>query len=62
MTIERQPTSLAFNLGAVADVHDNELTGLPVFDPNRVATAGQNRAGDLDFAPSGMPEVSAEAA
>jgi hypothetical protein len=33
---EQQVTCLAFNLGVVGDVHDKELTGLFVFDPNRV--------------------------
>ena len=49
MTKEQQVTSLAFNLGVVGDVHDNELTGLFVFDPNRVAVAGQNQPRDFDF-------------
>jgi hypothetical protein len=32
-------TSVAFNLGIVGDVHDNELTGLFIFNSNGVAIA-----------------------
>jgi hypothetical protein len=45
---ELEMTSLAFNLGIVGDVHDNELTRVLVFDLNRVATAGKNHTRDFD--------------